>query len=391
LCDALNDLDPATQAERVNTARTNRFELTDTTVALYGTYQWRIDSKWGVLGGLRAEYTDLDMNQVTTGQRATNHYFDAIPSAFVTYGLSDDTTLRLNYAHRIRRPGAGDLNPFVVYLDEFNVSSGNPDLRPSDSDSLELGVETKLGKVDTNLRLYARRDTDLINERRIFIANNVLLTTKEKFDAVTSDPLDPWVKGAATLYTKEFFDVVKAHLNPGGVVTLFVQLYESSDAAVTSEVSIAQPGKIDLGRTISSEELHNLPLPSRNPYNFAFLQANVTGYETNEFAVPRINANASTMHTISRLDGHTLLLRRVLFTDGDGELPHAQDVGRALGHAHAAARVEQVEQVRALQAVLKGRQAQAALEQLFTKLVVLIELPAMERREPVRANAGALV
>ncbi|MEO6222119.1 MAG: fused MFS/spermidine synthase, partial [Vicinamibacterales bacterium] len=68
-------------------------------------------------------------------------------------------------------------------------------------------------------------------------ARHFLLTTREKFDAVTSDPLDPWVKGAATLYTREFFDVVKSHLNPGGVVTLFVQLYESSDAAVKSEVA----------------------------------------------------------------------------------------------------------------------------------------------------------
>jgi spermidine synthase len=67
-------------------------------------------------------------------------------------------------------------------------------------------------------------------------ARHYLLTTKEKFDGITSDPLDPWVKGAATLYTKEFFDVAKAHLNPGGVVTLFVQLYESSEAAVKSEI-----------------------------------------------------------------------------------------------------------------------------------------------------------
>ena len=67
-------------------------------------------------------------------------------------------------------------------------------------------------------------------------ARHYLLTTNEKFDAITSDPLDPWVKGAATLYTREFFDVVKSHLNPGGVVTLFVQLYESSEAAVKSEI-----------------------------------------------------------------------------------------------------------------------------------------------------------
>jgi hypothetical protein len=44
---------------------------------------------------------------------------------------------------------------------------------------------------------------------------------------------------------------------------------------------------------------------SRNPYNFAFLQANVTGYENNEFGVPRINANGSQMRTNYQLDGNT--------------------------------------------------------------------------------------
>jgi spermidine synthase len=68
-------------------------------------------------------------------------------------------------------------------------------------------------------------------------ARHYLLTTKEKFDAITSDPLDPWVKGAAMLYTREFFEIVKEHLNPGGVVTLFVQLYESNTAAVKSEIA----------------------------------------------------------------------------------------------------------------------------------------------------------
>ena len=68
-------------------------------------------------------------------------------------------------------------------------------------------------------------------------ARHFLMTTDEKFDAITSDPLDPWVKGAAMLYTREFFDEVKAHLNPGGVVTLFVQLYESNPAAVKSEIA----------------------------------------------------------------------------------------------------------------------------------------------------------
>jgi spermidine synthase len=80
------------------------------------------------------------------------------------------------------------------------------------------------------------------------------MTTKEKFDAITSDPLDPWVKGAAMLYTKEFFDVVKQHLNPGGAVTLFVQLYESNEAAVKSEIATfldAFPHGIVWGNTLN--------------------------------------------------------------------------------------------------------------------------------------------
>jgi hypothetical protein len=71
-------------------------------------------------------------------------------------------------------------------------------------------------------------------ERVVFVIDQ---TTDEKFDAITSDPLDPWVKGAAMLYTREFFQVVKEHLNPGGVVTLFVQLYESNTEAVKSEIA----------------------------------------------------------------------------------------------------------------------------------------------------------
>jgi spermidine synthase len=72
---------------------------------------------------------------------------------------------------------------------------------------------------------------------RIDDARHYLLTTDEKFDAITSDPLDPWVKGAAMLYTEEFFELVKSKLNPGGNVTLFVQLYESNTAAVKSEIA----------------------------------------------------------------------------------------------------------------------------------------------------------
>jgi spermidine synthase len=71
-------------------------------------------------------------------------------------------------------------------------------------------------------------------EVRIDDGRHYLMTTKEKFDAITVDPLDPWVKGAANLYTKEFLDVVKQRLNPGGVVTMYIQLFETNQEAVRS-------------------------------------------------------------------------------------------------------------------------------------------------------------
>ncbi len=68
-------------------------------------------------------------------------------------------------------------------------------------------------------------------------ARNFVLTTKEKFDIITSDPIHPWVKGAATLYTKEYFEMCRQHLNPGGLVTQWVPLYESNPGVVKSEIA----------------------------------------------------------------------------------------------------------------------------------------------------------
>jgi len=86
---------------------------------------------------------------------------------------------------------------------------------------------------DLNFHVLENAKTRLlIDDGRHF-----LLTTKEKFDGITSDPLDPWVTGTAALYTKEFFQSARRHLNPGGVVTQFVQLYNVSEDAVKSEIA----------------------------------------------------------------------------------------------------------------------------------------------------------
>ena len=88
---------------------------------------------------------------------------------------------------------------------------------------------------------FSKENYDVVHDPRVEIvyddARHYILTTREKFDIITSDPIHPWVKGASSLYTKDYFDLVKAHLNPGGVVTQWVPLYQSTEDVVKSEIA----------------------------------------------------------------------------------------------------------------------------------------------------------
>ncbi|HEX8026875.1 MAG TPA: fused MFS/spermidine synthase [Vicinamibacterales bacterium] len=67
-------------------------------------------------------------------------------------------------------------------------------------------------------------------------ARHFLQTTDEKFDIITSDPIHPWVRGAATLYSLEYLTLAKEHLTPGGVVTQWIPMYETDERSVKSEI-----------------------------------------------------------------------------------------------------------------------------------------------------------
>jgi spermidine synthase len=68
-------------------------------------------------------------------------------------------------------------------------------------------------------------------------ARHFLATTNERFDIITTDPIHPWVRGAATLYSLEYLEIARKHLKPGGVFTQWVPLYETDEASVKSEIA----------------------------------------------------------------------------------------------------------------------------------------------------------
>jgi spermidine synthase len=90
-------------------------------------------------------------------------------------------------------------------------------------------------------KYFSRENHNVFHDPRTHMvyddARHFVLTTKDKFDIITSDPIHPWVKGTATLYSKEYFELVKQHLSPGGVITQWVPLYESDFETVKSELA----------------------------------------------------------------------------------------------------------------------------------------------------------
>ncbi|KAA0249558.1 MAG: hypothetical protein EDX89_23845 [Acidobacteria bacterium] len=56
-------------------------------------------------------------------------------------------------------------------------------------------------------------------------ARSHVLSTRQKYDLVVSEPSNPWRAGVASLFTREFFEGVKGTLAPGGVLAQWVQLY----------------------------------------------------------------------------------------------------------------------------------------------------------------------
>ena len=43
------------------------------------------------------------------------------------------------------------------------------------------------------------------------------LTSAGGFDVITADPIHPWARGAAYLYTTEYYHMIARRLSPGGI------------------------------------------------------------------------------------------------------------------------------------------------------------------------------
>ena len=105
---------------------------------------------------------------------------------------------------------------------------------------------------------FAHTNNDALNDLRLSVvigdARNYLLTTKETFDVISSEPSNPWIKGLASPYTKEFFELAKEHLNEEGLMVQWIQITSITNKDFQSVIATFQSvfPYVSLWETMSS-------------------------------------------------------------------------------------------------------------------------------------------
>ena len=95
-----------------------------------------------------------------------------LPSFYATRDIGTDGMLQLRAARRIARPNERDLNPNLVYLNDFNARQGNPYLQPVNNDLLELAYRDRIFGVDSSFTLFKRCESPVIGNRSYTLASD---------------------------------------------------------------------------------------------------------------------------------------------------------------------------------------------------------------------------
>jgi spermidine synthase len=90
-------------------------------------------------------------------------------------------------------------------------------------------------------KYFGKENYDVLHHGRTRMvyddARHYIFTTRDKYDVITTDPIHPWVKGTSILYSREYYELVKQHLKPGGVVAQWLPIYDSDPETIRIELA----------------------------------------------------------------------------------------------------------------------------------------------------------
>lgn len=190
---------------------TNDFSLDDIVHALYTSYQMQLTKTLGLQAGLRAEqaylntrYTGLDATTLRENNvEGKLDYLRLYPSIFLSQKLKADQQVQLSYTRRVNRPRGWQINPFRDVSDPNNIRAGNPNLRPEDIHSFELGYIRYLKAFTLTSSVYFRQVNDVVEGIRQRITDDNAATITQFFNLTKSRATGLELIGKADI-TKNF-------------------------------------------------------------------------------------------------------------------------------------------------------------------------------------------
>ena len=126
-----------------------QFSYNENINAVYLQLETRFSDRLSTQLGFRVENTNV--------KGISQHYTHLFPSVTLEYKLPNGNALSALYSRRINRPNYNDMNPFVYIFDNYMHEQGNPDLKPSLSDNIELSFVWK-DKMKASLFLLHVKD-----------------------------------------------------------------------------------------------------------------------------------------------------------------------------------------------------------------------------------------
>jgi len=96
-----------------------------------------------VKAGTRYEYTIVSIDYPNT---SIPSYGTLVPSVVISHNFGKNESVKLSYSKRIERPEYRELNPFLNISDPYNITTGNPLLKPEIGNNFELGYNSVFKK-----------------------------------------------------------------------------------------------------------------------------------------------------------------------------------------------------------------------------------------------------
>ena len=205
-----------------NISDANNYNYNEYINALYFIYSNTIKEKFKYQIGLRGELATNIFYLRNLDTTTRNTYPHLFPTVHLVYEFNKQHSISLSYSMRVQRPNIFQLNPYVDNSDRFNLSKGNPELKPELTNSVELGYQYYTEKISVTTNIFYRHRFQMISKYTELLNDSVSLTSYQNFDQAQS-------YGIELNYSQTIFKWWKTNINGSFYQTLIDSKQEMID------------------------------------------------------------------------------------------------------------------------------------------------------------------